>query len=63
MEKMTLEAFRAKFNGAPLDDEEYAWAIVAHLADDLPVTKASQAYLDACTAFDAAVDAAGIERG
>jgi hypothetical protein len=62
MAEMTLEEFVQTYSHSPLDDEEYAEAIVRLLPADLPLVKAAQAFLDACKAFDAAVDAAGLER-
>ena len=60
---MTLKDFVEKYNHSPLDDEEYAHAIVSLLPADLPLVKAARGFLDACKAFDAAADAAGLERG
>lgn len=62
MAKLTLQQFLTQFNHSPWDDEEYARAIVKYLPEELPVVRASQAFLDACLVFDAAVEAAGIER-
>lgn len=62
MSKMTLEEFAQTYNRSPLDDEDYAEAIVRLLPEDLPIVKASQDFLDACKALDAAMEAAGIVR-
>lgn len=63
MAKMTLERFIEKYSHAPWEDEEYAEAIVLHLGDDVPLVRAAMAFLEACKAFDAAMEAVGLERG
>jgi hypothetical protein len=62
MAKMTLAEFAHQYNHGPYDDEELAQAIVRELPEELPVVKASQAFLEAYKALDEALAAAGIER-
>jgi hypothetical protein len=62
MEKLTLEEFRALDNRT-WSDEECAEFILKSLPEDLPLVQVSRAFLDACRAFDEAMEAAGVDRG
>jgi len=61
-EKLTLEEFRARYARRRWTDEDLADAAIAELPSYVPLVQASRDFLEACRAFDAAVEAAGVQR-
>lgn len=62
MAKLTLDEFRARYSRKLKSDEDYADAIIANLPADSSLAKAAQQFLEVCKAFDAAMEAARIDR-
>jgi hypothetical protein len=60
--KMTLDEFRTLYTRKPWNDEDLAEAAVADLPAYIPFVQASREFLEACKAFDAALEVARIER-
>lgn len=62
MDKISLNEFRVLYSRKPWTDEDIAEIIVERLPEDLPLVQASRAFLEACRVFDAALEAAGVQR-